>query len=67
MFVKHFADILKIFGTGGKVLTVDIENKLVPETNRTDIQKLTASSTSDTCKETIKQFRQENTGNVKSF
>ena len=60
----YFADILKLFGTGGKVLSVDINGYLVPKTNRPDIQKLKASSTSDICRETIIKFRQENVGNV---
>jgi len=59
-----FADILKIFQTGGKTLSVDIEDRWDPKTNRTDIQKLTASSISDTCRITVKKFREENPGNV---
>ena len=59
-----FADILKIFQTGGKTLSVDIEDRWDPKTNRTDIQKLTASSISDICRTTVKKFREENPGNV---
>jgi cephalosporin hydroxylase len=59
-----FADILKIFQTGGKTLSVDIEDRWDPKTNRPDIQKLTASSISDICRTTVKKFREENPGNV---
>ena len=59
-----FADILKIYQTGGKTLSVDIVDEWDPKTNRTDIQKLKASSISDTCRITVKKFREENPGNV---
>ena len=50
--------------TGGKTLSVDIEDRWDPKTNRSDIQKLTASSVSDICKTTVKKFREENPGSV---
>jgi cephalosporin hydroxylase len=59
-----FADILKIYQTGGKTLSVDIVDEWDPKTNRTDIQKLKASSISDTCRITVKKFREENPGNI---
>ena len=60
----YFADILKLFGTGGKVLCVDIKDNFASETDRPDIQKLVASSTSDICRETVRIFREKNPGNV---
>ena len=59
-----FADMLKLFETGGKVLAVDIEDRMDPKTNRPDIEKLTASSISDMCEQTVKKFRLENPGKV---
>ena len=59
-----FADMLKLFETGGKVFAVDIEDRMDPKTNRPDIEKLTASSTSDICEQTIKKFRTKNPGKI---
>ncbi len=60
----YFADVLKTLNTGGKVLCVDIRDVFVPESDRPDIQKLIASSTSDICRETMIKFRNENKGNI---